>query len=209
MDGEVTDTTGDDNAGADAQEPLYTVSELASGVEALAVRLDQTEDHFGEALEQMSNAVVQLQEQLAELLKRQAEKEIEPRPWVDRASPAQWRELVGWVDWLQAKYGALPEFDIPPCWPAHVGLVEELAGLFHSWKRSLIMDELNEKNGSNDLTAWHDRWLWPFRERAKGGHYRTTNCKDTHKVERITAKPTDGQFLPADGQQPEPARGTQ
>jgi len=184
-----------DETDVDQAEP-YTLGELSNGLQALAARLDQTEDHFGGVLDKVSAAVLELRDQVAELIKKQAEKDIAPRPWIDRASPEQWGELVGWVDWMQARYGALPEFDIAPCWPAHTGLVEELAGLFHSWKRAQTVDELAEKTGSNDLVAWHDRWFWPLRQRAKSGHYRTTNCKETHKVERVTAKPTDRQYLP-------------
>jgi len=185
---------GEDLAGQD--EP-YTLIELTHGLETVSTRLDQTEDHFGGALDKVSKAVLEVRVQLAELLKKEAEKDTQPRAWAARATPAQWDELVQWVDWMQASYGALPEFDIPPCWPAHPGMVEELAGLFHSWKRAQIADHLAEKTGSNDLTGWHDRWLWPFRQRAKSGHYRTTNCKDRHVRERVTAQPTGRQYLPA------------
>lgn len=193
MSDEPIDTAGD------LVEP-YTLTELSNGLEALLARLDQTEDHFGGALDKISKAVLELRAQVAELIKDQPARDIDPRPWIDRATPAQWAELVGWVDWMQARYGALPEFDIQPCWPAHTGMVEELAGLFHSWKRAQIVDELAEKTGSNDLTGWHDRWFWPFRQRAKSGHYRTTNCQDEHKPERVTAKPTDPQHLPGNAQ---------
>jgi hypothetical protein len=174
----------------------YTLIELSNGLEALARRLDQTEDHFGGALEKVSKAVLEVRGQLAELLKKQAEKDIPPQPWADRATRAQWDELVGWVDWLQRSYGTLAEFEIYPCWPAHLGMVEELGGLFHSWKRAVITDELATTTGSSDLTAWHDRWLWPLLQRAKGGHYRTTNCKDRHVPERVIPKSTDRQYLP-------------
>jgi len=77
-------------------------------------------------------------------------------------------------------------------------MVEELAGLFHSWKRAVIADELATATGSSDLTARHDRWMWPLLQRAKGGHYRTINCKDRHVPERVAPKPTDRQHVPAD-----------
>lgn len=174
----------------------YTLDELSQGLEALADRLEQTEDHFGGALEKVSKAVLEVRGQLAELLKKQAEKDVPPQPWVDKATRKQWNDLVDWVDWLQRSYGTLAEYEIYPCWPAHLGMVEQLAGLFHSWKRAVIADELASTTGSSDLTAWHDRWLWPLLQRAKGGHYRTTNCKDRHVPERITSKPTDRQFIP-------------
>lgn len=175
----------------------YTLEELSNGLEALVVRLDQTEDHFGGALEKVSRAVLEVRGQLAELLKKQTEKDIPPQPWSARATRGQWNELVDWVDWMQRSYGTLAEFEIYSCWPAHLGMVEELAGLFHSWKRAGNADELATTTGSSDLTAWHDRWLWPLLQRAKGGHYRTTNCKDRHVPERVTSKPTDQQYVPA------------
>lgn len=181
----------------DRDDP-YTRTELSHGLEAVSNRLDQTEDHFGGVLEKVSAAVLELRDQVAQLLKKEAEKDIEPRPWVARATPAQWAEMAGWVDWMQASYGVIPDFEISPCWPAHIGLAEELAGLHHSWKRAQISDELGEKTGSNDLTGWHDRWLWPFLQRIKGGHYRMSNCREMHQHEssRGTAKPTDRQYLP-------------
>ncbi len=173
----------------------YTLAELSNGLEALIKRLDDTEDHFGGALEKVSKAVLEVREQLGELLKKPTEKDIPPQPWTDRATRKQWDELVDWVDWLQRSYGTLAEFEIYPCWPAHLGMVEELAGLFHSWKRAVIADELTAATGSSDLTAWHDRWLWPLLQRVKGGHYRTTNCKDRHVPERGIARKTDRRYL--------------
>lgn len=200
MSGSPTDTG---EGGAEQDEP-FTLTELANGLQALATRLDQTEDHFGGVLDKLSTAVLELRDQVTEQINQQAETDINPRPWIDRASPAQWAELIGWVDWMQARYGVLPEFDIAPCWPAHTGIVEELAGLFHSWKRAQIADQQADTTGSNDLIGWHDRWFWPLRQRAKNGHYRTTNCKEGHKAERITAKPTDRQYLPRHAQRTSP-----
>ena len=60
------------------------------------------------------------------------------------------------------------------------GDVEDLAGLHHAWTIAVINDELGKQTGSNNLTAWHDRWLWPCLRGMKSGHYRTTNCRDRH-----------------------------
>ena len=179
----------------DDGEP-YSLDELSQGLEALASRLDQTEDHFGGALEKVSKAVLELRSQVAELLKKPTEKDTPPRSWADRATQAQWNELIDWIDFLQRNYGTLAEYEIYPCWPAHLGMVEELAGLFHSWKRAVINDELATATGSSDLAAWHDRWLWPLLQRVKGGHYRTTNCKDHHVPERGAPRPTNRLHVP-------------
>ena len=52
------------------------------------------------------------------------------------------------------------------------------------------------QTGSNNLTAWHDRWLWPCLRRMKSGHYRTTNCRVRHHPEGSTAARTDRGFIP-------------
>lgn len=140
----------------------------------MASRLDQTEGRFGGALEKVSKAVLEVRGHVAELLEKPTEKDTPPKPWADRATQAQWDELV---DWLQRSYEVLAEFKIYPCWPAHLGMVEEIAGLHHSWERAVVTDELATTTGSSDLTAWHDRWLWPLLQRAKGGHYRTATLE--------------------------------
>lgn len=67
----------------DDGEP-YTLDELSQGLEALASRLHQTEDHFGGALEKVSKAVLELRGQVAELLKKPTEKDTPPRSGADR-----------------------------------------------------------------------------------------------------------------------------
>ena len=173
----------------------WTPAELSAGLQALADRLDTTEDQFAAALEKVSRAVVELRGQPA--TQQDDTEKRPPRPWTVRATTAQWDELVTWVDWMQANYSTISDYDIPPCWPAHTGIVEELAGLHHAWKRAQLADEAGETTGSIDLTGWHDRSLWPFLHRAKSGHYRTTNCKDRHVYERVTSTPTNRQHLAA------------
>lgn len=90
-----------------------------------------------------------------------------PGPRIDRATPEQWAELIGWVDWRQARYGVLPEYDIAPCWPTHTSIVEELVGLHHPWKRAQLADQQADTTGSNDVVGWQDRPFWPLRQRAK------------------------------------------
>ena len=81
---------------------------------------------------------------------------------------------------------------------AHPGIVEDVAGVHHAWKIAVIDDQIGRKIGGNNLTAWHDRWLWPFLRRLKTGHYRTTNCRsDHHEPERLNVAPTDRQLLPS------------
>lgn len=175
---------------------------LWNGFEELTTRLDTTEDALAGTLEALSSDVDDLKTQLTQLLQKEQEKDVKPQRWAARATSKDWNNLMDWVDQLNADYSLLSEFVIPPCWPAHPGAVEELAGLWRSWIRSLIADERGQKNGSNDLTAWHDRWLWPSLHRLKSGHYRTTNCRNGHQPERSPAAPTDRALLPAPATKP-------
>jgi hypothetical protein len=60
----------------------------------------------------------------------------------------------------------------------------------------MIADELAQTNGDNDLTAWHDRWLWPCLRRMKSGHYRTTNCRTNHQTEPALTTRTNRELMP-------------
>ena len=172
---------------------------LWNGFEQLSTRLDTTEEATEEALGKLETKVDDLKQQLTQLLKKEREKDIQPRRWAARATTKDWDHLIDWVDQLNANYSLLSDYAIPPCWPAHPGVVEELAGLHRAWTRALINDQLAKNDGGNDLTAWHDRWLWPCLRRMKAGHYRTTNCRDRHQAERNTTTITDRSFAPAHG----------
>jgi hypothetical protein len=167
-----------------------------NGLHELSARLDGTEDAVAGALDTLSTAVADLKTQLTGLLVKEREKDVTPRRWADRATAKDWAALVDWVDRLIRDYSLLGDYTVPACWPAHPGVVEELAGLWRSWTRALINDQLAKKTGGNDLTAWHDRWLWPTLRRMKAGHYRTTNCRDRHQPERGAAAITGRAFVP-------------
>ena len=167
-----------------------------NGLAELTTRLDGTEDAVAAALDTLTAAVADLKTQLTALLAKEREKDVPPRRWAARATRKDWDQLVVWVDELNADYSLLGDYTIPPCWPAHPGVVEDLAGLHHAWTIAVINDELGKQAGSNNLTAWHDRWLWPCLRRMKAGHYRTTNCRDRHHREGSTAAMTDRGFLP-------------
>jgi len=167
-----------------------------NGLAELTTRLDGTEDAVAAALDTLTAAVADLKTQLTALLAKEREKDVPPRRWAARATRKDWDQLVVWVDELNADYSLLGDYTIPPCWPAHPGVVEDLAGLHHAWTIAVINDELGKQAGSNNLTAWHDRWLWPCLRRMKAGHYRTTNCRDRHHREGSAAAMTDRGFLP-------------
>ena len=169
---------------------------IENGLEALAGRLDDTEDAIATTLATIGGEVADLKVSLAQLLAQEREL-VKPRRWAARASREDWTNLVDWVDELNGDYSLLSDYTIPPCWPAHPGVVEELAGLWRSWIHAVINDTRAKKHGSSDLTAWHDRWLWPCLQRLKSGHYRTTNCRHKHQLGHPAVAPTDLAFLPA------------
>lgn len=168
---------------------------IENGLEALAGRLDDTEDAIATTLETIGGEVADLKANLAQLLAQEREA-VKPRRWAARASREDWNNLVDWVDELSGDYSLLSDYTIPPCWPAHPGVVEELAGLWQSWVHAAITDARAKKQGSSDLTAWHDRWLWPCLLRMKSGHYRTTNCGKSHQTELSRAAGTDRASIP-------------
>lgn len=88
------------------------------------------------------------------------------QPWTARATAQDWYELVNWVDWMQQAYSLAGQTmdPVPPCWPAHQNVVEELAALHSSWKAAMV-DDVDGQGASDAALYWHDRWLWPTRER--------------------------------------------
>lgn len=181
---------------------------LWNGVQELTARLDTTEEVIEETVGKLGTSIEELKDQLPQNLKKEHQKSIGPRRWAARASTQDWDQLIDWVDQLTADYSLLTDHTIPPCWPAHPGVVEELAGLHHAWIIAMTDDEHATNTGSNNTTAWHDRWLWPCLRRMKAGHYRTTNCRDRHQTERITARATDRSFAPSAPSTPSSSRPT-
>ena len=163
---------------------------IENGLEALAGRLDDTEDAIATTLETIGGEITDLKANLAQLLAQEREL-VKPLRWAARASREDWNNLVDWVDDLNGDYSLLSDYVIPPCWPAHPGVVEELAGLWRSWIHAVVSDARAKKQGTADLTAWHDRWLWPCLERIKASHYRTTNCRQSHHAESRRTTATD------------------
>lgn len=124
-----------------------------------------------------------------------------PRRWADRTTTDEWETLVRWVDDLNRSYSLIEDYQIHPCWPAHPGVVEELAALHHAWIIAAIDDTVTgprpaepaegkkpakparPAKGGTAYAVWHDRALWPFLERIRGGLYRIHMCKAGHQPE--------------------------
>lgn len=169
---------------------------IENGLEALAGRLDDTEDAIATTLEAIGGEIADLKANVDQFVAQEREL-VKPRRWAARATPKEWNELIDWVDELNSDYSLLSDYTIPPCWPAHAGVVEELAGLWRSWIHAVINDARAKKQGSSELTAWHDRWLWPVLDRIKATHYRTTNCRPHHQAEARRPPRTDAALVPS------------
>ena len=171
---------------------------LAEQIEDLADRIAGLETLVAEAHVATTKAITDLHKDVDELQETKACQDIQPTAWVDRATTADWAELADWVDWLQAIYDFKGGFDIHPCWPLHRGVTEELAGIWHAWRRAVITDELAPKAANAELAAWHDRWLWPTLSRITvGNNYRFGSCSKGHEPGRATPIRTDRDHLPS------------
>lgn len=113
-----------------------------------------------------------------------SETEAEAGWWTDTATTEDWSELVHWVDHLVEVMlpGITPT--LAPCWPAHAGVVEDLAAARASWLRAAEADE---------LSGWIDRVLVPLVERFSWWSARF--CKDGHQTPP-PARPTDRSLVP-------------
>lgn len=83
----------------------------------------------------------------------------EPAAWVDYASADQWIDLADWVDWVKATYDLRGTYRISPCWPAHIGVAEELAALWSAWKEAAVAARTKDGDA---LAFWHDRYFAPL-----------------------------------------------
>ena len=82
-----------------------------------------------------------------------------PRIWAampDAARVDALRDLARWVAAvLLARYPQTVEV-LPPCWPAHPAVVEELDALYWTWTGWATA---GSEARARDAADWHDRWL--------------------------------------------------
>ena len=138
-----------------------------------------------------------------------------PARWADRATPDDWQLLADWVDDLNRSYSLTSQHRIHPCWPAHPGVVEELAAAHHAWTAATISHAKNGPHpaepaqdkkpakparpakGGPEYAAWHNQVLWPFLERIRSDRYRIHLCKTGHSPETTNIPdPTDRTAIP-------------
>ncbi|MFG1928932.1 hypothetical protein [Cryptosporangium sp. NPDC048952] len=65
-----------------------------------------------------------------------------------------WAELVDWVVWLHDRYELSVEERLPPCWPQHPGLVEELAAL-KLWRTDIYSADGGGQAIGQAARYWH------------------------------------------------------
>lgn len=68
---------------------------------------------------------------------------------VTHALDVSWDDLIQWAEWIIATY-RLGRY-IPPCWPEHPGVVQELRSLY--FFRQMAERQLND--WGNGLELWH------------------------------------------------------
>lgn len=122
-----------------------------------------------------------------------AEDAAPARSWVARASTEDWRELAAWVDWLNATYDLRPSKSVFPCWPAHGGVVHELAALRTAWVSAATVDASDDPGDA--MASWHGDVLRPCLARLHED-YTLGACEDRHKPPRAL-RPTDPDLLSA------------
>lgn len=193
---------GEATASPDAAPPEVplTLAAVGNGLRTLAGRLDAVEDHTVGAATDFADLVQRVDALglAVDALVKKDRTPIRPEPWAKRATPQHWVELTNWVDWFNSSYEMIGD-QIPPCWPAHPGVVEEIAGLWRAWAHAVIADTRAKQAGATDLTAWHDRWLWPAIRRLRADHYEISHCRPgAHESRKRSISPTDRSLLPGD-----------
>jgi hypothetical protein len=83
-----------------------------------------------------------------------------------------WQRLTGWVDWLVATYRLTSV--IPPCWPEHPAIAEELTSLFVAWIGAWL-----DSAGPDAPAAWQRR-LHEAKARLADGNWGTPRCDGHH-----------------------------
>ena len=144
----------------------------------LEARVVAGETATADAIDAIGRELVSVKELVAKLLEQEQAKTAQR--WAAYATDDEWTALAAWVDALNSEYSLNRQYTIPGCWPEHPGVVEDLAGLWSSWKKSAIAAQTARRGGTNDYIAWHDRWLWPTLKRLREGHYDIANCRQNH-----------------------------
>jgi hypothetical protein len=144
------------------------LSELAGQVGGLAARVDSAEAAIGEQEDMLARAA-DLAREVARLSAALAGQQPGPGAEFRPEHPRRpvWavmkeeeyvdalRALARWVSEILLPRHPHAAPALPPCWPAHPAVVEELDWLYWDW----TCWALNPQSRSRDAADWHDRWL--------------------------------------------------
>ena len=171
------------------------LEQLRAQVAALNASVAQNARQSEQNTEATAAAITHLEEVLAEFIEHppasagaddhdEAGADADEAPdavaWVDYASDEDWVALADWVDWLTGVYDLHDDRRVRPCWPAHLGVAEELAAVWSAWLEAA--SRAREADG-DALAFWHDRYLAPFLARVNRG-YNIGLCRDKHTTMR-------------------------
>jgi hypothetical protein len=173
-------------------DPAAAIRELTGRVEAVESLIRTLAWGITQESDKLEKAVIELRGRVDELDPPTSPAE-QPRAWVDWATARDWQELAAWVDWLLSTYDLRPSRAVLPCWPAHLGIAEELAALHIAWRAAA--KTVGSPKPSDALIYWHDRWLHPFLLRQRED-FEIRTCEDNHKAVRAP-RLTDPQLLAA------------
>lgn len=162
------------------------VAALTTLVERAASLSEQEQDLTAAAIARLENAVTGLLGQPGDPTPTadatgEDEEAPEPVAWVDYATGEDWVALADWVDWLTGVYDLHEDRRVRPCWPAHLGVAEELAALHSAWREAA--SRAKEADG-DALAFWHDRYLTPLMGRLNH-MYATLSCQGKHAPVRV------------------------
>jgi hypothetical protein len=135
---------------------------------------------LAETLAALSDRLSAQEDLLAALIERLGRDEAPSGRWTWRyltepQSAKLLADLTEWITWLVDRYQLEhTRHQIPPCWAEHPVAVEELTALMVSWKATYTGPD---RPPSDNLIAWHDRWLWPCLTRINEGLQIWNGCR--------------------------------
>jgi hypothetical protein len=147
--------------------------------------ISQIRHDLDQLASEITDAYADLLSRFESLDPQRSARSATPTAWCWRTLGEQgagelWSQLEDWVAWIRHRYPLAKK--IPPCWPEHPEVVEELTALWLAWQAAYEQPD-------TQLTAaadWHDRWLPGFLHRLEHGTH-AINCSETHHPRPIAA----------------------